>query len=121
MSLSNSGPPNARWVPLCKVMQYACVPRVGDLVCYCEQTHGCGYPVISVTHLDGGKVVCEVEPEKWDDDIDELMEVVEFWCNEGWQRKLPHEINDCHKCGSLSGVYLQICDDCMTQFNKLSA
>jgi hypothetical protein len=51
-----------------------------------------GYPVISVTHLDGGKVVCEVEPEKWDDDIDELMEVVEFWCKEGWQRKLPHEI-----------------------------
>ena len=25
----------------------------------------------------------------------------------------------CHKCGSISGVYLQVCDDCMTRFNKL--
>lgn len=28
-------------------------------------------------------------------------------------------IEQCHKCQSLSGVYLQICDDCMTRFNKL--
>lgn len=27
----------------------------------------------------------------------------------------------CHKCGSVSGVYLQLCDDCMTQFNNLDA
>jgi hypothetical protein len=26
----------------------------------------------------------------------------------------------CHKCGGVSGVYLQCCDDCMTRFNKLS-
>lgn len=24
----------------------------------------------------------------------------------------------CHKCGSVSGVYLQICDDCLTRFNR---
>lgn len=34
-------------------------------------------------------------------------------------KELIHDSN-CHKCGSLSGVYLQICDDCITQFNKLS-
>lgn len=27
----------------------------------------------------------------------------------------------CHACGSQSGVYLQICDDCMTKFNQLKA
>lgn len=26
----------------------------------------------------------------------------------------------CHKCGSISGVYLQVCDGCMTHFNKVS-
>lgn len=25
----------------------------------------------------------------------------------------------CHKCGSASGVYLQVCDDCMTRLNGL--
>jgi len=27
----------------------------------------------------------------------------------------------CHACGSISGVYLQLCDDCMTELNKLKA
>ena len=28
-------------------------------------------------------------------------------------------INTCHKCKSISGVYYDLCDDCMTRFNKL--
>lgn len=32
------------------------------------------------------------------------------------------EVHDiCHKCGSVSGVYLQVCDACMTRFNRLDA
>ena len=27
----------------------------------------------------------------------------------------------CHKCGSVSGVYLQICDDCITRFNRIDS
>ena len=27
----------------------------------------------------------------------------------------------CHKCGSISGVYLHICDDCMTRLNRLDS
>lgn len=27
----------------------------------------------------------------------------------------------CHKCGSISGVYYNLCDDCMTRFNRLEA
>lgn len=27
----------------------------------------------------------------------------------------------CSKCGSISGVYLQVCDVCMTRFNKMDA
>jgi hypothetical protein len=26
----------------------------------------------------------------------------------------------CHQCGSVSGVYLQICDNCMTKFNRIA-
>ena len=29
--------------------------------------------------------------------------------------------NTCHKCLSVSSVYLQVCDDCMTRFNQLDA
>ena len=28
---------------------------------------------------------------------------------------------DCHKCGSISGVYYDLCDDCMTKLNVLEA
>ena len=27
----------------------------------------------------------------------------------------------CHGCGSLSGVYFQVCDDCMTDMNRRSS
>lgn len=27
----------------------------------------------------------------------------------------------CHCCGSISGVYLSICDNCMTRLNRLEA
>ena len=28
-------------------------------------------------------------------------------------------VDQCHKCNSISGVYLQICDHCMTKLNIL--
>ena len=27
--------------------------------------------------------------------------------------------SECHKCGSLSGVYLEVCDSCMTKLNRI--
>lgn len=33
----------------------------------------------------------------------------------------PRSYSVCHKCGSVSGVYLEVCDDCMTRFNKVDA
>lgn len=29
--------------------------------------------------------------------------------------------SECHSCGSISGVYLQMCDDCVTRFNQQEA
>ena len=30
-------------------------------------------------------------------------------------------VDICHKCRSVSGVYFQVCDECMTRFNSLDA
>ena len=30
-------------------------------------------------------------------------------------------MSECHKCGSISGVYYDLCDACMTRLNMLEA
>lgn len=60
---------------------------------------------LSVEDLD--KIKKAIESRSISDEIWTLLEQL-FEAN-----------NECNKCGSISGVYYEICDDCMTKFNIL--